>query len=173
MNAAIRKDAITETYIDVEKLIYDTAHKFRKRYGGDLEEIISQANYLFVMSYYHNYKQINISFTSRVRHYIWHGLLSDLRKEHLSKRYREQDIIFHTGPKLGFVELLDEVGNDAKNVINLILDTPEELLTIITDKRCSPKQSRTVIKEHLKKIGWSLDRIRNSFNEITRAVNDI
>ena len=73
MSNALAMEAVTVTYLDVKNLIYDTCHKFKRRYGGNIEELIDCANYFFVLAY-HSHDAAKSSFTTYLRFKIWHGL---------------------------------------------------------------------------------------------------
>src|SRR5476651_2599406 len=69
---------IAETYDDVAELVYDTCWKFKRRYGGDFDDLLSQANLAFMESY--GSYQTKYRFSTWVRTIVWNRLLDEARR---------------------------------------------------------------------------------------------
>jgi len=67
-------------------------------------------------------------------------------------------------------ELIDLLPLDAKSIMDIILDSPEEVYQAI----CTPitlQPSKRLLKLYLRKIGWRNRRITKSFNDLKKFVN--
>src|ERR1700692_2812791 len=84
MNKELERLAMTCTFEVIEKLIYDTCHRFQEKYPyyeQDIEELISEANEIF-LTVYKTYDPTRASLTTWTRFKIFHGLLENMRKKY-------------------------------------------------------------------------------------------
>lgn len=62
---------------------------------------------------------------------------------------------------------VDSLSDDAKTVVELLLDTPAELATILSENSNAPKLQRGSLKRYLQEQhGWSLTKVWDTFREI-------
>lgn len=162
-----RKDGIEESYVDVEKLLYQTAHLFQKRYGGEFDELVGIANLAFTEAY-RSYNGAS-KFATWTRFVAWRLMLDHVDNEIKSKRTRPQDfeITEHKSP---LIDVLDELEEDAKTVVELVLHTPEDLQLLIQDSGGGIKKIKSVLTMYLSKLGWKQKRIKQSFLQIQEAL---
>ena len=171
MGNPLTLSAIDLAYRDVERLVYHTAHAFRRRYGGDFEELLSEANEHF-MHAFHTFDPGRGQFPARVRHVVWHGLLETLRKEANRKRLLARaDINLDGVSQPGNRDWLadaHELSDDAAAVLGLVLEPPPEirLWSRQRDQLERYKAKRSAVVELLHEIGWCSMRIAESFQEI-------
>jgi hypothetical protein len=85
------KIAIEETFEDVKLLIWDTVNSFHRRNGGDLEELLSDAYFIFILSYW-DHDQKKSSFSTWLTNRLKWGLAGFRRKE-LRDRVRELTVL--------------------------------------------------------------------------------
>lgn len=173
--AELRQHYFTETYTDVEKLVYSTVHEFIGRYGGEFEELVSEANLAFVIAY-HRYTDGTSKFSYWVRYIIWKLLLEQQRNKlrrsppqpNVSLHGDDGEIVFDRGdhPQFCLMEFLDELTEDAKIVTLLAVDTPLGLTKQMVEKGGSGMQRRAVLRDYLEGLGWTAERIKESFTEI-------
>lgn len=173
-----QRGAATETYADVEKLIYDTAWKFRKQFGGDIDELIADANTHFMRAYTAtSFDPLKSCFTTWVRNIVWRGLLAD----HTTARRRRvrvipTDVEFQEpakedrSGKIG--EMLTELSEDAKMVVSLVLQPPAELYYESVRRGDKPRNLRSALRDYLHTIGWGLERVAESFSEIKDVLSE-
>lgn len=176
-----------ELYKEVERLIYWTVHKFINRYGGDFEEFLGEANWIFSeltspnsKHYYPNRPNPkNGKFTNWLQFSIYTTLLEkqreSLRKQKLSKIVSLDPVEDIWEPlenlpehkdKFMLSEFIEELSEDARIVAMLALDTPVGLTRIMVNKGGTGTQRRTVLRSYLKELGWTAARITESFYEI-------
>ena len=169
LTTTIATDAMETTYRDVEHLIYNTIHRFIKRYGGDFEHLKS----VCLMAYtnaYHEYDDTRASFVTKVSWNCWKDMLEDLRRtirrngKVTYKSFKGDEISFRE-PR--FLDLLDSLSTDAKQVVKLVTETPRGLIDALS---ADSKTPRSCIRAYLKGLGWTASRITESFSEIRKAL---
>ncbi len=179
MQTALRKDALTEVYIDVEDLIYSTVWNFKARYGGDFDELKAEANLIYVLVF-DSHNESKGAFSTWLYFCIWKGLLDFLNEVRKKDRC---GVVFHNLNKaknsvkipttFHLFEVLEEVGQDAKTIIKLTLYPPEGITEEDLKRGCSACKTRIRLKVWLRyRLGWSQKRIRETFREIRRVLCD-
>jgi len=179
--ATLRKDAMTETYEDVRDLIFETCWKFQKGHGGDIEELIAEANKLFVLAY-NSYNSEKSQFTTWVVTSIKNGLKrfvqTEWRQSHASlARIKEHNPSkYERTEPFSVLDLLDEMEKDAHIILQLFLDTPRE---VFEDAVCSGKKPKHIqvcirrrLGNRLRQMGWTIRRITESFDEIAKVIQN-
>ena len=183
--------SIDETYSDVEALVWDTTLKFHRKHGGDLEEQIAIANLAFVEAYAkHNIARA--AFTTIVVLQIRWLLLESLGRE-LKYRKATQSAVERWPVKRepavsrpvngnGDLDLdrlpswldrssfdLDElqVSPDARRLVQFVLEMEDSLQQ---ESRSCRKGLRAVVSNVLQGLGWTAQRIAESFTEIQEAL---
>lgn len=169
--SAFAKYAAAETFADMERLIYYTVHEFVRKYGGQFEHWIEYAGIAFMTAYHKYDPSLGMTFASYVRFVLWHHLL-DVRRR--AARYHARDSQepldeLHAPPVFDRISFLDELSRDARKVVNLILATPPGLSKEIGSVK-KPWMIRSVLRRHLRALGWTTERIAESFSEIRRAL---
>ena len=178
-NTALRKDTLKETYKDMEKLILKVTWRFQTRYGGEIDDLIGQANLLFIYAFdeYDETKKTKLS--TWLWHYINIGLWNYVKTEnhknnHISIDDEEVNINPQTSDSFSVIELLDELERDTLLIIRLFLETPNELIASVLDdgKQMNHIQGfmRRRLRNRLKQMGWTLRRISEAFEKIKEAV---
>jgi len=184
-----------ETYEEVEMLVYSIVHKFKKKYGGDFEELLSEANYLFLLVY-DSYCESIGEFTTWLHFRIWKGLLDHLGKDIKLRKniiYGDldstgdygkdsQDINndFNQIPQNKIQETCQQnhfmlnlksyLSMESKDVIRLVLDMPNDLLIMSMKKGNSPRNVKSSLRQYLKERGWKKTEINDCFSEIKEAL---
>ena len=169
--------AVSETYLDVEKLIFHTVHRFVKAYGGDFDEYRSDAN-LAYMDAYQTYHRSKGTFEAWVRFKVWKRLLEVLRTK-IGRNNRlprvEADLEampVHAEPNPFWLsDFLAELSDDARAVVELILDSPQSIEQSIRKRGGdTPHNIKAAVKEFLKDVGWAAGQVTDSFLEIGRII---
>jgi hypothetical protein len=80
----------------------------------------------------------------------------------------ETDMILEDHKRSNFQvsEFIEELSSDGKMIISLIFDTPAELASEIAQKGGHARNIRRTVKSYLREIGWTYNRIAESFEEI-------
>lgn len=187
-----RRATAEDTYDEVRDLIYHTVWGIVRKHGGDFDDFLSEANEVFLTSYA-NFDG-SCPFTNWLRQNIVYRLIdcvrgrcnerSRLRPEpndsvdgvpvwSLSGTERSDsavDSVPDTHSTWRITELLEELGDDARTVISLVVETPSELNSIIQAKGDQPRNYRSSIRQYLAELGWTAARVAESFNEIRHAL---
>lgn len=165
----VSKDKITENFKSVEKLIYSTVSSFRKKYGVIEKDELISIGFMGFMEADTSYNPEKCAYTTWVRLKIWSKLMDYIVHEQKIKRHREIDKRISCPPNT-FIQLLDSLNNDAKNIIDLILDTPDDLQLLINTSNGGSKQIKKTIAKYLGNMGWHNKRIQYAFTQIQKAL---
>jgi len=183
MNATARRQlAMSEDYEEVKGLIRKTVHDFRAahvRPGTSFDDLMSIANEYFVRAYDSWDVSKGARFITWVRNRVWWGLMD----AHKRASYRAailnntHEDVAHMADNVRapFLDVLDELSVDARTVVGLTLSAPRELVhTAFTrEKGVRPTTFRAALRKYLRsEFGWDTGRVRGSFDEIRRVLND-
>ena len=170
--------AMTTTYEDTRLLLYDICHKFRRRYGGNFDDLMSEAN-LHFMAAYETYDPTKGSkFTTWARFRIWICMLETVRSKmrraknpnRPQQEYRDLNTLAAQA-KFDIESFVSDLSEDASRVVGLVMDSPQDILYSIRSLGGhSPSNIKKALLEYLKDLGWSVSRIKESFLEIKQAL---
>lgn len=178
MNIALRKDALTETHKDVQKLIYKCVWAVKDRFTFDFNELLSEANMIFLEAYdtYDEDKGgfstwLTTSLTYRLSNYC----KEQIKKNHLLESYLTNGE-FKTECTFDFdffAEIIQSAKADTKEVMAIIFDPPKEIEKKLSKRNNYKQITVSMLREYLKQqLGWSRKRIIDSFLEIRSIIND-
>lgn len=171
------RDAATETYTDVERLIAKLVWKYSADWGPfrDSEEIRAEANLVFVKAF-HEYDRSRSEFTTCLQFKIWKWFQNRMRK-HYAELHRMRmetanlNLITRKQSRFHLPDLIDELSSDAATIVRLIVDTPNDLRHILKHRHSGTAINvRWALAEFLKDLGWTVERITESFTEIKEAL---
>jgi len=175
MNATLRREILTETYEDMQKLICEAAWKFWRAYGGDIDDLIGQANLIFIKAVdSHDASQSKL--TTWICFCIKNGLLDYMREQYRPAHIEINESMNSRHEQFSVIELLDEMERDAITILQLFLDTPQEILLdalsggekgLASVRQCMKRRMRN----RLRQMGWTIERITESFNEIRNIIS--
>lgn len=150
-------------YEKLKGLVYRLTHDFQGQFGGDFDELLSEANWIFLKAVrdydpFHGAKLITYVYTK-----VYYGLRSTLGPNHYV-RYgprtlqRKHTPITHVAasPKTSLGEKLNRLSEEAAAVVRIAL--------FIREKTSSSKRTRLI--EILCEYGWAAEEILDCFNEI-------
>lgn len=181
------KRPIDETYEDVEKLIYHTVWGFISSHGGDFDELCSIANQVFMDVYNGGWQPdkgttftgfLALCITRRLQDNYWNEKRHQMASLDYSNECSYDDGTFGSvssagevedyrcSTKFNFSDFTEEMSEDAKTVVKLVLETPAELTEVAMGKGGDPRNWRSTIRDFLCSIGWSYERVSKSFNEV-------
>jgi RNA polymerase sigma factor (sigma-70 family) len=173
-----RSEELFEKY---KRLVNFVAWKFVRNHGGDFEETQADS-YMYYVEAVREYDG-RVPLHSHISFWVWTRLLDKWRTEATRKnrvgpffrsdlpQWLEETVIDRSWrQEWSLEEFLATLTEDAKTVVKLCLETPEELRQIAEDKGGSPRNYRSTVKQWLESVGWSYERIRESFEEIKTAL---
>ena len=147
-------------YQSVKKLIYSICHRFRKKYGGDWEELESEANYYYVLAC-KGWDEKKGKFSTHLTWKVWFGLL-DMVRERARKSKRIEQLDFRkmaTRIHFDVNQFHMELSKDAVTVAKMAVGDFGNV-----DGR------KWEITKVLLDLGWSGKRIAKAFKEIGEAL---
>lgn len=175
---------IDEGYALVRNLIFDQVHRFRRRYGGDVDELVGEANLAFVRGHEQfvggvmkNGQPIRTEYHRHIRYWVWYELFDAMRAR--LSRHALVAIVpvadygdYNLAAPAGFdaMEFADELSEDARYVAQLVLDPPVAVSRVAVAKGAQPRNFRSTIRDHLKDRGWANARINAAFGEIKETL---
>jgi len=172
MNKRLEKDVLTETYKDMEKLVCKIAWRFAKTYNADFEEVQAETNLIFINAM-KTYDKEKGALSTHLTHQITRRL-----QTYFKQQWKQQnqiptinvDLVCIETPSSDFtlIDIIDEVGEDARTLIDLVLETPVDFMNAIRPNR---RNLRASMKRHSTKIlGWTKRHYKETFEEVTNAL---
>lgn len=170
-----RHRLMTETYEDVERLIWDVVHKFHAKHGdryGTRQELFSEGCFAFLRAY-QRYNPSKGSFSTYVRN-MTNYLLLELTRSETKRRIRmnvsdDDTEVADTSSPFSLSEFLDEVSEDTRAIVMLVLDTPGDLLHAMRGE--DNDNIQYLLRQYLVGLGWAKERIAECFTEISHALS--
>lgn len=177
----MRKSAAAKRYHEVERYIRSTCWKFHKRYGGELDELIADANLIFT-----TYAGIwdewerrgRMKFRIAICNMLWRrmhyrGALRPARRAAKLKRHdlTEADVATEDRNDFDVHEWAKTLSADAAFVVQAVMEVPIELRSyLMMREKNTGLAFRSAVREYLKEMGWAASRIISSFKEIKEAL---
>ncbi len=152
---------------DVEKIIFQLAHRFSNTYPITYDECLSEG-YLAFMKACMDYKpDRKTKFSSWVYYWVWtklKDLVMKRSKEPLDFIEIDEEHLGEAAPtRPAYLDFVEDLSYDARDIIQMLVETPKELLSVAT----TPKQLLNKIKEHM------VERHGYKPSEVNRAVEEI
>src|SRR5690349_16887843 len=164
--------AAESIYRENEKWIYEICHRHVRRYGGEIEEIISRANLLFVQQALPFYNPDRSEFTNWLHTVLSRGLAKSRRAEFRRKKkvkWVSDEVMQYMGERQA-LPFQDELTSDAQEVIRLALALPKTLRREAKNMGGAGVHKRRCIYEYLRGSDWSHKRIMRAFREIKESL---
>ena len=191
MNTMLRKEILTATYEDMQNLIFETAWKYWRRNGGDIEDLVGQANLSFIRavdSYDESKSELTTWIVVCINQDLRNYMVREYRQTHISiidEKIKHSHLsVSNEGEHLDIqdsynsisvMELLDEMEKDAHIILQLFLETPKEVIMNVLEegRHMNHLQGymRRRLRNRLRQMGWTIERIKKSFNEIKAAIS--
>jgi hypothetical protein len=154
------RHAIEETLKDVQGLLIKAATKIHHSYGGDLEEYISDAYFLYLVNFdKHSKLKKEYPFPLWIYLKVLYGLVDRKRTEQ-KRQERTGMIVYHAldfSDQFVSRDWVEELSEEARDVINLILRTD--------------KPNRRTVRCELIRLGWTEEQVNDCFLEIRGAMH--
>lgn len=169
---------VEKLYEDHKKLIHREVYNHHKRYGGDVEELVSQANELFMdilLSYDSDKAEFSTWLVIKLRFHLREEFREKIRKSKTRPtcQYPEHESYEFGRSYKHFdcKEFMESLSKDGKFVLSLIYDMPMDIWISIRQRGDdSPKNIRRALREYLNDLDWSYMRILKVFKEINKAL---
>ncbi len=149
-------------YQEARALILELASKFRRRFGGDFEEIFADACLHWLRSR-KTWDPAKGEAGKRARFKIWNGLLDEWRRKQTRKipleAYPPERIVDRSRRDLAL--RLKEASDDARRCA----------AAAITLAPVAPSRWRKMLIDYLLELGWAAARIKEAFGEIREVLS--
>lgn len=176
-SAALAIDARTETYSDLKGMIFGLAHHYSKPFPQERDEAISQAHLAFLESFAdfnRSRSQFGTFVNMRIRSKLLEWQRTLMRRRILGNIVDNEMDAYQSSPSFTtrMIDTIDELSEDAKEVLRLTLDSPRDVIHAIYERGDyhNPRFYKAAIIETLKDLGWTAERIFESFTEIREAL---
>jgi len=168
--ATLAPTACADTYHEVADLLRKIAWDFHRRFGGDIDELIADANYHFMHAYLHpTFDSSRARFSTWMAHVVWRQLVRDRRRRRKVLFCSDLEDVPCQEDAWSLSQFAEGLSADAGTVLELIRETPQELQSVLFDGTPSRNQKR--LSQYLtESLGWTAERIHESFREITVAL---
>lgn len=172
---------LEETFNDVRSLILYISHKFHKRYGGDFEEHLGQATYVFIKSAHEFDFEKSSEFSAYISSKIWNGLIDFNKKRwKFPEFYLEEaltlklfEIPTYSDSYVRFLtDLYDSITNDAQIVVQCVLNPDKRLQRMIRQTNGRRPERRAIRRHLVYHHNWNEDRVDDAFCSISVALRN-
>jgi len=174
-----------EGYELVKGLIFDQVYKFHNRFGGEIDDLTSEANVAFVMGHEQfckgvrpNGTPLDTTYATEIRRWVWYEMFDQMRTK--LRQYKANPVSSLDAMEGFDVEdeqvdfdaagWAEELADDARYAVCLVLMPNPEVVATAVAKGGQPRNFRSTVRQHLTQEGWNPDRINNAFEEIRGAL---
>jgi len=174
--ASLRADIISEAYEDLRLMVFNIAHRFSAKFKIPFEDMLGQAHVIFIqqMDRYdpaHGAK-LGTWIFSKVTWGLMSWMRTELRHWHLDDA-DELDEEASNADSRFLVEIVSELSDDARAVVQLILDAENDFkLTCRWNRAHTRSGMLRSLREHLEDIGWHSRQIKTCIQEIRHVLCD-
>lgn len=181
MKQRLRKEVLAETYKDMQKFIAASAWDFWESYGGDFDDLIAQANLIFIDAFDKYDPSRGAKLSTWIAFKIRVGLCEYMRNGNVyeTPHIPIDDKFAETYPasndNFSVLEFLDEMEQDARIVLQLFLETPRDVMENILNSRKKTNHVQSAMRKRLqnrlRQIGWTMRRTREAFEQIKNVTS--
>jgi hypothetical protein len=162
-----------EVFPSVEKMLYRLAWNTANTYPVTFEEARSEAYYAFMRACQDYKPDKGAKFSSWCYFWVWTHLKTFVTKrtvDPLTFLELDDDLTGAAPPiKSECLDLVEELSGDAKEIINLLIETPRELIGLTM----TPKQFMKKVKEYLvQKQGRCPQRVDKAHKELSTCFQE-
>ena len=174
MDASTRA-AIAVDYEHSLPQIEQLARRFFIRFRVSVDELMADANLIFMQMYGDHRFGDSTKWETRVHQWMWMTWL-DIHRPNFTRNGKHEYAELTSLPTgarpvdedpIG--ELLALLSEDAAVVVDLTLCPPKELFDAAEKRGGEPRNYRACLRQYLKDLGWAAGRIRDAFDEIRTA----
>jgi len=165
----LTKRRLAELYETQKPLLKKLVFKFIARYGGDFEELMTEANWQF-LSAVHKFKRRRGRLARYISTRVWGGML-EMRRSKARQSKKKIVSINDATPAVyrqsRFVDLWDELSADARIIVSEVLKPDLDLDLMVASREGMRIVQRALCEYH---ADWHPDRLYEAFENIEQAV---
>ncbi len=166
---------LTAVYEEHTRLLSHLAKKYKRCYRTEYDEARSLANELFVVCTL-DHDDTKGPIGKRLGWTIWRRMVTHGRKQY---RIRKREVVLDdvsNHNRFDHEHLMKEVSQHAREVIDLVLTEPPDLLLHyhtggVDDPLIFRRRARKALIRLLTEIGWTRRRIQRTFDELREALS--
>lgn len=174
---------IDSRYEEVRALIFKQVYRFASQYGGDVDDLTGEAHIHFMQGDRQFAKgetatgiEIKQPYHVVIKNHVWYGLFDTMRTR--ARRHSkaamvqagETDVTLTDTHTFNARVLAIDSSDDARVVLELVLDPPAELEREVRAKGGEPRNVRSSVRGYLRDNGWTPERITTAFDEIRKEL---
>lgn len=163
--------ACAQDYEDSLPFITRLAHRFAIRNHVNVDDLIADANLIFIKAYTDpKWETCGMSWQGYLHQWLWMSWL-DIYRPVFTRNGRHEFVedltvvadAYTTFDVDGLVESLTE---DAAFVCKLVFDMPAEVRKAAEARGGEHRNYKSCVRQHLREMGWVASRITEAFDEI-------
>jgi len=154
-----------ETYMDVKRLLCKIC--WNNICCCQFEDRLSAAHVAFARAY-NSYDPTKGCFSTLVTWAVQNELKTQCKqcRNNARKNTYDNSIVDNSpAPSSNLDEMLQELSEDAQRVVGIILEAPGDVSALMMRSR----NPMALVRDMLVRNGWAMDRITNTFSELTGA----
>jgi DNA-directed RNA polymerase specialized sigma24 family protein len=172
----LEQDALTETWADCEALVNSLINKYAGQWTVDRDLILSECHLAFMDAYAGFDKEQGTSFKTWL-YYKVQMRMREFRRTTAKQWNRTKDHVSTDAydvaeEKTPLADTIDELTEDGRAIASLLFSpSPALKMELQGMRQNSPRRVRSVLSKFMQEnYGWSLIRIRITFEEIRDAL---
>lgn len=167
---------LNEEFRKVEPMLKWASHNFIKKYGGDYDDMFSEAQWFFLKAANTYDPNKGTKFST----WVWNNVRSGFT-DFLRKRSRRPQVALVADPvsphsePFPLWELLEGISDGAKEIVSLFYNPPSDVSFDVNERtkgKLEHEKWDVAITEFLKDTGWSAYEIVKSYDEIRKVLAD-
>lgn len=159
----------TDALVQVERLLYGLPQKFHRSFGGDPDELLSEAQWKFLEACQTWEEGRGTRFSTWVHTCVWRHLIDVTRRNAARhSRHEERNVDVPT-PR----STLNDLSDQAWDVLLVLLDMPQWAVEVRRKRRRGTRSIdslRRRVRDALVERGWTAGEIDHTFNEIAEVL---
>ncbi len=170
----LQHQIINTTYDDLSHLVFQVTHGFARQYNIPFQELVSEAHMIYVEQVPRYDRTKGTALSSWIYTKVWFGLMSYVRNGFQRPPHVELEEApeVSTPPEQFLLDFRDELSEDARTVVGLLLDSRRDFSLLCKWNRVrTRKQMLKTLREQLRDEGWSSRKIFVAFFEIREALS--
>lgn len=167
-----------EIWNEYGKMIMQIAHKFKKNYNHTFDELVSEG-ITHVLEKLHKWNPSKGALSTYIRTTAYYAMLelcyhdtrmklknqlqipTDIHNDKKTRGYLEKEY----KPNNWFQNLLSELSEEAKTLVKIVIEAPEELYEVIGITR--PVRSKQALKRYMIDVhDWTTREVKETFKEV-------
>lgn len=176
----LEKVRLADEWADMKGLVEQTATRWWRRHGGHLPDVLADAVWYFYQAMEKYNRQPRTVTLARyvvycVDQWLMDAKVAQVRRHKIapmtSVEARADGGSGFAAPIIEMSDVWETISDDAKEVVALVLDTPQDLAKVIKAKGGLDRNWRSSIRNYLGDLGWASSRVSEAFAELREVLS--